>query len=236
MAARAESDFRIGSARFLSVRWFPSSPQESAADKPTKETLPVQKEASIAREYRSISACVCVCVCVCAKGIERCIRGKRDFRGRARAGASGTRQGVEAGNDRRWYFPYIEAARPRIWRYMFIHRAPVHYPHDNIGWWELLVSRDTHHLICGPASCHHPPPPTGLYTHVSLCVYVQLCARRRLRSRVEMQLTRLFFSFAPPPAPVCFHYEFAILKISPAAFCMQISRRISPRGILSSVL
>lgn len=33
---------------------------------------------------------------------------------------------------------------------LFIARSSrVHYPHDNIGWWELRVSRDTHHLICG---------------------------------------------------------------------------------------
>lgn len=34
---------------------------------------------------------------------------------------------------------------------VFIQGTAVHYPHDNIGWWELLVSRDTHHLICGPS-------------------------------------------------------------------------------------
>ena len=52
---------------------------------------------------------------------------------------------------------------------VFIQRTAVHYPHDNIGWWELLVSRDTHHLICGPSPRQSaatftiiprdPPPP-----------------------------------------------------------------------------
>lgn len=52
--------------------------------------------------------------------------------------------------------PYSIAERPlhepkRLPGRVFIQGTAVHYPHDNIGWWELLVSRDTHHFICGPS-------------------------------------------------------------------------------------